>query len=189
MHSVYRTLIVGYASEPVVYDEVVLQRVTPHDGVFKLSVDGRIYSLFGDLTVGFQAVAADPYASASAHHQTRTVVAACECEVAQTLDHGAVAPVEFELRVLPRAVEGVGYIVSADDIYDDTAVVETVCFWVVPLAYGLAYGIWAVQTLRDGVIYRRVGPEHVPLRRVLRPAAYVHVIEPVVVLKDIPTPE
>ena len=132
MQTVFRTLVVGNAPQPIVDNQMVLQMVAPHYRVFKPAFYRRIYATVGQLLVRRKPVTTDPNTSATTHHQIGTVLPAGERQVGQPFDNPPAACVEMKTAVTPRTVLRGSDIISVDDIYDDPAVVEDESLRVMP---------------------------------------------------------
>ena len=97
--------------------------------------------------------------------------------------------VELELAEHPRSFGFVCNVVAIDGIDHNAPVIQHVCLRVMPLADAVLYLVGTAQLLTRSVEHSAVGPEHVTLAAVLRPSAYVHVVQPILVLQDVATPE
>ena len=97
--------------------------------------------------------------------------------------------VKLELAEHPRSFGPVGDVVAVDGIDHNAPVVQHVCLRVMSLADAVLHLVWAAQLLTRSVKHRAVRPEHVALAAVLRPSAYVHVVQSVLTLQDVATPE
>ena len=176
MQTIFRTLVVGNAPQPIVDNQMVLQMVAPHYRVFKPAFYRRIYATVGQLLVRRKPVTTDPNTSATTHHQIGTVLPAGERQVGQPFDNPPAACVEMKTAVTPRTVLRGSDIISVDDIYHHTSVLQTESLGVMPPAYRIADSVRAFQFVTDRMEHRRVTPKHVPFGRILRPTAHKQMV-------------
>ena len=176
MQTVLRTLVVGNAPQPIVDNQMVLQMVAPHDRVFKPAFYRRIYATVGQLLVRRKPVATDPNTSATTHHQIGTVLPTGERQVGQTFDNSPATCVEIKTSVTPRTVLRGSNIISVDDIYHHTSVLQTESLGIMPLSYRIVDGVRAFQFITDCMEHRRITPKHVTFGRIFRPTANIQMI-------------
>ncbi len=180
--------IPGNASQPVVHDHVILDVVSPDDGIFKPSVHIGVDALIGDLMIGREAVATDPYAPSPAHHQKGTVFTTCKWEVWESFNDAAVTGIELELAILPVARQVIGEISASNDIEYIAVVFEPVYLRVVPFPDHIVQLERSRGVVADGVEHIGVGPLHVSFWGWFQPTAHHEMIEIVITLHNVSAP-